>query len=212
VPIPNNTIADDLVLPLLGKLRHNGRIVYDQMAIGTEETPPTIGDEFRRRVRIGIGAFQSVPLLWRLLSPRYGWTAFAFLSHKLLRWMGPFFLLGMLVSSTMSLDRTSLRWMLAAQVAAYAAAVAGMYLPNRGLPRKLLRALTMFVAMNLALLVGFCRWLTSRQTGIWHRTSRNCQPQTPEPPILDQPHPASWGNEQARHYTSSHLMTEAKSP
>ena len=93
MPIPDNTIVDDFVIPLLSKLRHKGRIVYDPEAVGAEETPPTIGSEFRRRVRIGTGAYQSVPLLWRLLNPRYGWTAFAFLSHKILRWLVPFFCL-----------------------------------------------------------------------------------------------------------------------
>ena len=70
VPIPDNTIVDDFVIPLLSKLRHKGRIVYDPEAVGAEETPPTIGSEFRRRVRIGTGAYQSLPLLWRLLNPR----------------------------------------------------------------------------------------------------------------------------------------------
>ena len=69
VPIPGNTIVDDLVIPLLSKLRHRGRIVFDPEAVASEETAPHIGSEFRRRVRIGTGAYQSVPLLWRLLNP-----------------------------------------------------------------------------------------------------------------------------------------------
>ena len=99
VPIPGNTIIDDFVIPLASKLRHNGRIVYDCEAVATEETPPTITSEFRRRVRIGTGAYQSLAILWKLVSPRYGWTAMAFLSHKLLRWLVPFFLLAALASN-----------------------------------------------------------------------------------------------------------------
>ena len=151
--------------------------------MAAEETPPTIGSEFRRRVRIGTGAYQSLPLLWRLLNPRYGWTAFAFLSHKILRWLVPFFLLGMLVSNLLLLDRPFFQAMLAAQLGVYAISLAGAYLPGRGLPCKLVRALTMFVGMNLALLVGFWRWLSSPQTGTWHRTSRDGQAQAREPPV-----------------------------
>jgi len=173
VPIPNNTVIDDFVLPLLSKLRHNGRIVYDAEAVGTEETPPTIGSEFRRRVRIGIGDYQSLPLLWQLLNPRYGWTAFAFLSHKIFRWAVPFFLIGMVISALLLLDRPLFQRVLALQAAAVGLAVAGAYVPGRRLPSRCLRALTMFACMNLALLLGFCRWLSSPQSGTWQRTTRH---------------------------------------
>ena len=36
-------------------------------------------------------------MLWRLLDPRQGWIAFTFFSHKILRWLCPFFMLGLLV-------------------------------------------------------------------------------------------------------------------
>src|SRR4051794_18278564 len=37
VPIPGNTIVDDFVIPLLGKLRTGCRIIYDDQAIAREE-------------------------------------------------------------------------------------------------------------------------------------------------------------------------------
>ena len=177
VPIPANTIIDDFVIPLLSKLRNRGRIVYDPEAVACEETAPHIGSEFRRRARIGTGAYQSVPLLWRLLHPRYGWTAFAFLSHKILRWLVPFCLLGMLVANVLLLAHPFFQAMLAAQLGVYVISLAGAYLPGRSLPCRLVRGLTMFVGMNLALLVGFWRWLTSRQTGTWKRTARDPGPE-----------------------------------
>jgi len=176
VPIPNNTIVDDFVIPLLSKLRHGGRIVYDPAAVASEETPATIRGEFRRRVRIGTGAYQSLRLLWRLLSPGYGWTALAFFSHKLLRWLVPFFLLGMVVANLLLLNSTFYRVLLCGQLALYAVAVAGMYVRGTGLRAKLARAASMFVGMNAALLLGFCRWLATRQTGTWQKTARDVQP------------------------------------
>src|SRR5262249_30950742 len=91
-PIPGNTIVDDFVIPLRAKLRTGCRIVYDGDAVAREETPPNVGAEFHRRSRIGAGGFQSIGLLWRLLNPRSGWVAFTFFSHKILRWVCPFFL------------------------------------------------------------------------------------------------------------------------
>jgi cellulose synthase/poly-beta-1,6-N-acetylglucosamine synthase-like glycosyltransferase len=183
VPIPDNTIVDDLVIPLLSKLRHKGRIVYDPAAVAAEETPAAIGNEFRRRARIGTGAYQSLPLLWRLLNPRYGWSAFAFLSHKILRWLVPFFLLGLLVSNLLLLDRPLFPALLALHLGLYAIALVGAYLPGRGLLCKLTRVPTMFIGMNIALLAGFWRWLTVPQTGTWDRTSRSGPTRSRAPPV-----------------------------
>src|SRR5687767_11138310 len=101
VPIPPSTIVDDFVIPLLAKLRTGRRIVYDADAVAREETAPTVAAEFRRRSRIGAGGFQAIVMLWRLLHPRHGWVALTFLSHKILRWLCPFFLIGMLVTSAL---------------------------------------------------------------------------------------------------------------
>ena len=98
VPIPPETIIDDFVIPLLAKLRSGCAIVYDCDAVAREETPPDVASEFHRRARIGAGGFQSIGLLWPLLDPRRGWVAFTFLSHKVLRWLCPFFLIGLLAS------------------------------------------------------------------------------------------------------------------
>ena len=40
------------------------RVVYDATAVAHEETPAEIGEEFRRRARIGAGGFQSLGLLF----------------------------------------------------------------------------------------------------------------------------------------------------
>ncbi len=187
VPIPGNTIVDDFVIPLLSKLRFRGRIIFEPEAIAYEETAPHIGSEFRRRARIGTGAYQCVPLLWRLLNPRYGWTAFAFLSHKILRWLVPFFLIALVVSNVLLLDRTLFCCAMAVQIGLYGAALLGAWLPGRNLPCRIVRVLTMFVGMNLALLVGFWRWLTSPQTGAWRRTARDAESGELPPAAVPQP-------------------------
>src|SRR6185295_18870310 len=92
-------IVDDLVVPLMARIRSGCEIVYDDSAVAEEETAPDLRSEFGRRSRIGAGGFQSIIALRRLLNPKSGWVAFTFLSHKILRWLCPFALLSMLVSS-----------------------------------------------------------------------------------------------------------------
>ncbi len=172
VPIPPETIIDDFVIPLLAKLRSGCAIVYDCDAIAREETPPDVISEFHRRARIGAGGFQSIALLWRLLDPRQGWVAFTFFSHKVLRWLCPFFLIGLLASSVLLWDRPFFRWALAAQLAFYGVSLlASLAPPGLRLPKPI-RLMTMFTSMNVALLVGFVRWLRKRQNAAWRRTAR----------------------------------------
>ena len=115
VPIANDTIVDDFVIPLLAKLSSGCKIIYDSEAEAREETPPNMSCEFRRRVRIGGGGFQSIGMLWRLLNPRFGWLSFSFLSHKILRWFCPFFLLGLLLTNLALCGSSFYRMALTAQ-------------------------------------------------------------------------------------------------
>jgi cellulose synthase/poly-beta-1,6-N-acetylglucosamine synthase-like glycosyltransferase len=179
VPIPGNTIVDDFVLPLLIRLKTGRRIVYDERAVATEETPAEIGAEFGRRARIGAGGFQAIPLLWKLLLPAQGWTAFAFISHKILRWLCPLFLLGMLGTSLLLWRVPLFRALLGAHIGFYVVALVANYLPRKVSWVKPLRLATMFTAMNVALLVGLLRWLLGTQKGTWNRTSRHAEAPPP---------------------------------
>jgi cellulose synthase/poly-beta-1,6-N-acetylglucosamine synthase-like glycosyltransferase len=172
VPIPDGTVLDDLVIPLLAKLRHGGDLVYDPEAVASEETATGIGAEFHRRSRIGAGGFGCLGLLSRLMHPRHGWTCFAFLSHKVLRWCCPFFLLGLLLSNLFVWDTPLYAALLLLQCGFYLTAAAMASVPGQSKLFKVLRLTTMFTSMNAALLIGFCRWLFRTQRVTWRRTAR----------------------------------------
>lgn len=170
--IPSDTIVDDFVTPLLARVRTGCAIVYDETAIAYEETPPEIAAEFRRRARIGAGGFQSLAVLWPLLDPRRGAIAFTFVSHKLLRWLCPFFLIGLVVANVMLVNVGIYGLSLLLVLALSGAALAGQLLPARSAVGKVMRLATMFGTMNAALLVGFYRWATGSQRAAWDRTVR----------------------------------------
>jgi cellulose synthase/poly-beta-1,6-N-acetylglucosamine synthase-like glycosyltransferase len=170
--IPGDTIVDDFVLPLLTRLRTGCRIVYDETAIAYEETPPEMDAEFRRRARIGAGGFQSIALLWPLLNPGRGAIAFTFFSHKVLRWLCPFFLLGAAAANLLLVNVGIYGATLMAFVALCAMALTGHYLSGSSAAAKVTRLVTMFATMNAALLVGFFRWAKGTQRAAWERTAR----------------------------------------
>jgi cellulose synthase/poly-beta-1,6-N-acetylglucosamine synthase-like glycosyltransferase len=172
VPIAANTLVDDFVIPLVARLKNGKAIIYDADAVAWEETPPEIADEFRRRSRIGAGGFQAMLSLWRLMLPGRGWVAFSFFSHKVLRWLCPFFLILALAANLFCLDAPVYVGVFVAQLVFYIVAAVGAVLPAGGRFGKLVRLPTMFTSMNLALLVGFWNWISRQQRGVWQRTAR----------------------------------------
>jgi cellulose synthase/poly-beta-1,6-N-acetylglucosamine synthase-like glycosyltransferase len=170
--IPGDTIVDDFVLPLLTRLRTGCRIVYDETAIAYEETPPEMDAEFRRRARIGAGGFQSIALLWPLLNPARGAIAFTFFSHKVLRWLCPFFLLGAAAANLLLVNVGIYGATLMAFAVLCGMALIGHYLSGGSVVAKVTRLATMFATMNAALLVGFFRWAKGTQRAAWERTAR----------------------------------------
>jgi hypothetical protein len=128
--------------------------------------------EFHRRCRIGAGGFQSIGILWRLLAPRHGWVAFTFLSHKVLRWLCPFFLILGLVGNALLVNWPEFRALFVAQLAFYALSLVGGSLPARPRALRVLRLPAMFTMMNAALFVGFWRWALGWQKAAWRRTQR----------------------------------------
>jgi cellulose synthase/poly-beta-1,6-N-acetylglucosamine synthase-like glycosyltransferase len=167
-PLDASTLIDDLVLPMRArKLRF--RVLYDPEVIGTEFAASSVRGEFTRRVRIAIGSFRALGELSRV--PLDFMTLLAFLSHKLLRWMVPFALIGMFFSNFFLLSLPAFQLILIAQILFYAWAATGFLLQNR-LPHMRYALLGYFlVAMNAAFLVGFVRCLLGNYKPAWQRVS-----------------------------------------
>jgi len=171
-PLRENTIIEDFVVPVRIALR-GWRVPYEPEAVAFEELAPTVNDEFGRRARIGAGNWQSLALIPEILNPRTGFVHFAFVSHKLLRWLAPLWLaVALVISVPLAFEGDTLaRLLLASQLAFYGLAVAG-WLRLRGPLRGASSATFYFVSMNVALAVGFWRFARGTQRAAWQRTDR----------------------------------------
>jgi cellulose synthase/poly-beta-1,6-N-acetylglucosamine synthase-like glycosyltransferase len=166
-PIPRQGIIDDFLIAM--RVREAGyRIVYAAGAVAQEEAAG-IRQDFHRHVRIGAGNFHALRHTWRLLLPTSGATAFAYWSHKVLRWLAPFALIAALASALAAGEESLYAAAAACGVAFVALAAAGFRQERRNASSKWLRLPYYFLAMNLALLLGFVKFLTGRQTLIWNR-------------------------------------------
>ncbi|HZA51733.1 MAG TPA: glycosyltransferase family 2 protein, partial [Myxococcaceae bacterium] len=172
LPLPSGTIVDDFVIPLR-ILEQGYKVLYDPEAIAYEETTEDYGREFGRRARIAAGNFQSLRLLPGLLSPFGGFRAFAFWSHKLLRWCAPALMVLALAANAALISRPLYSVALGAQLVFYLLAWAGSRSANApGAFRRASSVAHYFVAMNLAIAVGFWRFLRGTQRVAWERTAR----------------------------------------
>ena len=167
--IPDNTFVDDFVIGMRVR-EQDMRVVYDREAVATEELPQSVGQEMTRRIRIGAGDFQALFLCWRSLLPWRGFHSLAFWSHKVLRWLAPFFMVAALISNIALLPRPLFLVLLALQLAFYTLAIVGAL--RRGRKVILFSAPHYFVTINLALLLGFFRFITGTQQAAWKRTAR----------------------------------------
>jgi len=183
--LPVNTVVDDFVIGM--KVREAGlRMIYDPSAVA-EEDVPAIENEWCRRVRIGSGDYQAARLCRACLHPRFGFFAWCFWSHKILRWFTPHMLL-IMIAAAVTVSLTAFRspvirvpLVLAAHAVCLgtalllAAALAGRLSRRfewKGPLWQLCRGVDHFVTMQAALLVGFLRYCRGNLSGAWTRTPR----------------------------------------
>ena len=168
-PIPPNFFMDDFFVTM-SVIENKGRVVFDEEAICYEDLPTESSEEFKRKIRISIGNFQNLVAFKKLLWPFWSAIAYSFLSHKVLRWLTPFFLtLLLLVSVLLSVDCFLFQVLALVQFVLFLSPLAIPYV-------KWLKP-ALFVAhfynMNLALLIGFFRYVKGVKSSVWQPTPRS---------------------------------------
>jgi cellulose synthase/poly-beta-1,6-N-acetylglucosamine synthase-like glycosyltransferase len=167
-PVPQSTILEDFVIPMRAR-RLGFSVLYDPEAVAIEFPASTVSGEFTRRVRLAVGSFRALGDLVRV--PWRGFTPFALISHKLLRWLVPFFAITLFVSNIFIMRSPSYRVALAAQVLFYCWAGLGFFFYQQ--MRRVRYGLVPYFlfAMHLAFIVGFFRCLVGADRAVWQKVS-----------------------------------------
>ncbi len=187
VPIPTDRKVMDDFFTTTRVLIANKDAVYEPQAIGSEETSLDSYGEFHRKVRISQANFNLLPRYLPLLNPLRPVVAYGFFSHKFLRWIAPLILIFLLAVNVALVPASPLyTGLLGLQILFYACALLG-YLGNGRTRRyKFLLIPFYFTSMNVALLVGLFKSLSTRHdTGTWNRVERAEAPhvQVPSPTL-----------------------------
>jgi cellulose synthase/poly-beta-1,6-N-acetylglucosamine synthase-like glycosyltransferase len=166
-PIEDGDQADDLAISSRVVLQHR-RLVFDRHAIAVENEPRDSKNELRRKIRVTHHSLRALlgleGRLWRS-----GFYSFELVSHKLLRYLVPVFLLALYVSNVVIADaHPFFGFALLAQMTLYATAASAQLLQDSGLSDHRFLALPYyFCLVNAAALAGLVSVLRGQRMTAW---------------------------------------------
>lgn len=172
-PVPLNFLVDDFYI-CMKVLKQGFKCINELKAVCYEDVSNDIKQEYKRKARISAGNFQNLKEFSSYLLKPFSPAGFCFISHKVLRWLTPFFLLSSLLSLVVLSffnDLFLLPFLL--ELILLLTPILDAFLRKMGVHWKLLRFVSYFSYMNLALLKGFFRFLNGVHSSVWTPTARN---------------------------------------
>lgn len=160
---------NDFVLPL--RIVEQGyRCVFEPEAVCQESATTYFEEEFRRKVRVVNRSWTGFWKVSGLLNPfRHGWFSMQMVSHKLLRWLTPVFMMAMFVASV-PLAYQSLFYavLLSGQVVVYGLCSVGMIFEIQRKHNRWLSFPAYFLMVNVASFFGVSKALCGERIIVWN--------------------------------------------
>jgi len=173
VKVPDGFLMDDFFITL-DVIEKKGKVLFEPEALCYEDVNDDPMIEFKRKIRISLGNFRNLKFYKHLLFPMHKGLGFAFLSHKVLRWITPFalvfsFFLSYTVSYYFSIFIVvSLSYSLLLILPALT-----IYLEKINLKIPFVNAVGHFILMNFALLIGYLKFISASNDSAWDPPKRN---------------------------------------
>lgn len=166
----HDAVTDDLLVPM--KVVEQGyRIVYDKEVFGWEYATESSRTEYHRKIRISASNFNTLHYLNIRFMVKNPFVLVGFVSHKLMRWIVPFCLTVIFLSTVgITLISEQVSFLFYLQAVFYSLALIGKLLDVIGVPVKIFTLPYYFVLANMGLFVGFLRFLRGNQKPAWSAT------------------------------------------
>ncbi|MCK5534926.1 glycosyltransferase family 2 protein [bacterium] len=164
--IDSNT-SDDFILPM-NVVKKGFRVIYDTNAIAYDKVVVPASGLLKTKARtIGMDV-KGLFLNRNLLNPfSHFAVAWSLISHKLLRWLIPFFLMGFFICNLFLLDYHFYQIFFVLQILFYLLAGLGYLFQKSGKKIKLLGIPFSFCVVNTAALIGTLKFLLGKASGKW---------------------------------------------
>lgn len=168
--VPLKFIVDDFFITIQVLIR--GKFVlFNPSAVCIEDVPSDISGEYKRKVRISSGNFQNLLFFKRILLKFWKPIGFTFWSHKVLRWLTPFFLvLGILSSAFLMRFHPFFILIFFLQLVGFIFPLVNHFFDFKN---NSLKFISHFYLMNFALLEGFIKFTKGIQSSVWQPVKRN---------------------------------------
>ena len=167
--VPSNFIVDDFFITMQILERKNYALL-NNLAICIEDVTTDISSEYRRKVRISSGNFQNLFFFKHLLFD-FSSICFAFWSHKVLRWLTPFFIFICLFSSVFLIPyHKFFIWISCIQLLLLLFPLFNYFFKFNNV---FLKFIAHFYLMNFALFEGFIKFIKGIKSSIWEPINRN---------------------------------------
>ena len=164
--VPLN-MSEDFILPMHA-VEEGYRVIYEPEARAADVGASVADDRFRSKVRIVSLDLRGLLHKRCLLNPsKFGAVSIALVSHKLVRWLIPAFLVLIFISSTFLLSNAFYAVALGVQSLFYVLAVLGLLAERT---RRKIPAVYIpfyFCLLNVAAVVGIVQLVARKQVGRW---------------------------------------------
>ncbi len=169
--IPETVINDDTAITF-NIIKKGFRVIYEPEAVSCEEASTIIEDDFNVKARMVSGGYQTLKLFSGMLFPPRSYFAFQFFFHKVIRWIMPFLLVSLFISSFLMGHRVFFLFG-CLQIAFYLSALTGFLLRKKNKKLGVLYFPFYYCAMNIAAGLGFFYFLRGDSlTRIWKKATR----------------------------------------
>jgi biofilm PGA synthesis N-glycosyltransferase PgaC len=183
--IPLEVINDDFYLAVTA-IKNGKRVVISPKAIGRERVSPSANEEIIRRTRMVAGVYTAMKMAIQTLPWKYPQYIWQIISHKFMRPLVPFWLLGAFLANIGAILWPSnpgrfdfftlahpFQWIFAGlQIIGYGLAWIGNKQEKKNSLSYLFYLPTFLVNSNIAAIKGFIRFLSGQQSNQWQRVER----------------------------------------
>jgi cellulose synthase/poly-beta-1,6-N-acetylglucosamine synthase-like glycosyltransferase len=168
----DKAITDDLY-QTFAILNQDYNFLYAFDAVAIEETSKEIITEFRRKVRFASTNFQTMSYFKKLLFGNKFILSYALWSHKIFRWFVPVLGILLFLSNLLLLNYGRIyNIIFIIQSAFYASAFIGFIFNLLKINASIFSVVYYYILTNLALLIGFIKFLFGKQAYTWDSTPR----------------------------------------
>jgi cellulose synthase/poly-beta-1,6-N-acetylglucosamine synthase-like glycosyltransferase len=168
----NGLLSSDFYLPVMSYMR-GFRSVLDQEALGYYRVIDDHKREFHRKVRTLVHGVDVLFHLKEALNPfRYGLFSLQILSHKLIRWLVPFFMIFLFLSNLLLVGSNLLYSIAFVLQLIFYFAVLFSFLVKRLQKFVIFKMTYFFFLANLSIIVAWYEYMAGRRYVWWEPTKR----------------------------------------